>query len=404
MSKVFTYNALKQALLQGPKALEFVKPLHQLYCLLSRVLIQSTHIASPEVLIENRYTYKQQGDYLCFDDDFDNNNDDDDDGDDDDDDDDIPTTTPTTAAADLLLTLINQIPPIPSPPPPPSLPSLFNFSYSNVTPPRTTTDPSTDSDSVTPSSSALVIMTIPCYDSGTAILPTTSFERTTSYLLLSSHLLIPSQFLKLSYGEDHYCTVSTSKQRLGPTPVLPIPRTVTKISTPPLQAKTSRSVFSKDEKNYLTSLSSLVDIGLMMILTIMILPTIVVIILTILSMMFVMLPAVISTHNEPDVFPDDKTMNTARPPTSSMTIPLASSPSSYKKSGKRDDFRLQQRQFGAFIQKLQYSCIGSSCSGFQWITAILYKLSITIWTLWQFNNDGICLSASAWRLLLGVLQ
>ena len=118
-------------------------------------MIQSTHIASPEVLIENRYTYKQQQDYLCFDGDFDN-----------DDDDDIPTTTPTTATADLLLTLINQIPPIPSPPPPPpSPPSLFNFSYIDVTPPRTTTDPSTDSDTVTPLSSAVAITAIVIQDS-----------------------------------------------------------------------------------------------------------------------------------------------------------------------------------------------------------------------------------------------
>ena len=34
MSKVFTHDALEQALLQEPKTLEFVKTLHRLYCLL----------------------------------------------------------------------------------------------------------------------------------------------------------------------------------------------------------------------------------------------------------------------------------------------------------------------------------------------------------------------------------
>ena len=124
-------------------------------------------------------------------------------------------------------------------------------------------------------------------------------------------------------------------------------------------------------------------------------------------MMFLILPAVTSNHKEQDVFHRDNNMNTDQPSTSSMTIPLTvspSSPSSYKKSGKRDELCLQQRQFWAFIQKLHYSRIGSSCSGFQWITAILYKLSMTIWTLWQFNNDGVSLLSSAWQLLLGVLH
>ena len=49
MSKVFTHDTLEQALLQEPKALEFVKTLHRLYSLLSRVLIPPTHIATPEV-------------------------------------------------------------------------------------------------------------------------------------------------------------------------------------------------------------------------------------------------------------------------------------------------------------------------------------------------------------------
>jgi len=101
MSTVFTHDPLEQALLQEPKALEFVKTLHRLYSCLSGVLIQATNIVPPEVLIENRYTYKQQIYYLCFDADFENDDDADDDNDDDDD---VPTTTPTTAATDLLLT------------------------------------------------------------------------------------------------------------------------------------------------------------------------------------------------------------------------------------------------------------------------------------------------------------
>ena len=59
MSTVFTHDTQEQALLQRPKALEFVKTLHRLYSLLSKVLIQATNIVPPEVLIENRYTYKQ---------------------------------------------------------------------------------------------------------------------------------------------------------------------------------------------------------------------------------------------------------------------------------------------------------------------------------------------------------
>ena len=66
MSTVFTHDAREQALLQGPKALEFVKTLHRLYYLLHGVLIQSNHIVPPEVFIENRYTYKQQEDYYVL--------------------------------------------------------------------------------------------------------------------------------------------------------------------------------------------------------------------------------------------------------------------------------------------------------------------------------------------------
>jgi len=46
MSEVFTNNTSEQALLQGPKSLEFVKTLHHFY------LIQSNHIFSPEVLLK----------------------------------------------------------------------------------------------------------------------------------------------------------------------------------------------------------------------------------------------------------------------------------------------------------------------------------------------------------------
>ena len=298
-------------------------------------MIQSNHIVLPEVFIENRYTYKQQEDYLCFDGDFDNDNDVDDEAgsnvsllpsi--------IPATTPTTTAADLLLSLINQVPEN-SPPPSPSSLSPFNFSYIDVTPPQTTTDPSTDLDTVISSSLALVIKTNPCDDYDTEILPTTSFERITAYALLSLHVLIPSQFIKLSYGEDSYCTVSILKQKLAPTP-LSIPGTVSKISATPLQGTLSRYVSSEDLNIYMYySLSSLVDIVLMMILTMTILPTIIIILFIILPMMLVMLPAVIGTQEEQDVFPDDTTMNIMRLSTVSMTISLAassSSTSSYKK-------------------------------------------------------------------------
>ena len=89
----------------------------------------------------------------------------------------IPTTTPTTTAADLLLSLMNQAPatspPSSSPSSPPSL-SSFNFSYIDVTPQQTTTDPSIDSDTVISSSLPMVIKNNPCDNYDTAILPTSS--------------------------------------------------------------------------------------------------------------------------------------------------------------------------------------------------------------------------------------
>ena len=146
-----------------------------------------------------------------------------------------------------------------------------------------TTDQSTNSDTVTPSSSALTIKTIPCYDSGTAIFSTSTLERITSYSLLSPYLLIPSQIIRLSYGGDHYYKVPISKQRLGLTP-LSTQSTVTKTTTLLLQATPPRSFFSKDVNYHLSSLSSLVDIGLIMILTMMIIPSILNITLMELSM------------------------------------------------------------------------------------------------------------------------
>merc|ERR1712238_382898 len=253
----------------------------------------------------------------------------------------------------------------------------------------------------------LAITTILCYDSSKAIFSPSTSERITSYALLSPHLFTPSQFIRLSYSDYHYCAVSTSTQRPHTLP----PSTTsndTKTPTQPLQDTSSRSVSSDDSTIYQSYFfSSLVDIGSMMILTMMILPSILIITLTILPMMFVMLPAVPSNHKEQDVFHHDKNTNTARPPTSSMPTPLTaspSSPSSSKQSGKRDELCLRRRQFWAFIQKLHYSRIGSSCLGFQWITAILYKLSMTVWTLWQFHNEGVYSSSAAWQLLRGVLQ
>jgi len=286
------------------------------------------------------------------------------------------TTTPTTAAADLLLTLINQVPATS----PPSPLSPFNFSYINVKPPQTTPGPSANSDTVTSSSSALTIKTVPCNDYGTATLPTTSLERTTSYSLLSSHLLIPSQFIKLSHSNDHYCTVLTPTQMPATVPSSSTTSTFTKTLTPPLQDTPSRSVSYDDVSNYLYSFSSAVDVGLTMILTMMVLPTILIIILITLPMMLSMLPAVIGTHEEQYVFSDDDmTTNTGpvQPTSVSKTMSTASSAStSTHASGKWKELRLQQQQFWAFIQKLNYSQIGSSCSGYKWITAILYKLYI----------------------------
>ena len=124
----------------------------------------------PEVFIENRYTYKQQEDYLCFDGDFDNDNDNDDT--------DaskapfsliISTTPTTTAASNLLLTLINQV--SATLPPPSPLPlSPFNFSYIDATPPQTTHGPSRDSATVP-------FKPIPCDEYSSVTLPTTSLEK-----------------------------------------------------------------------------------------------------------------------------------------------------------------------------------------------------------------------------------
>jgi len=146
-------------------------------------LIQSNHTSSSEGFIESvpePLTYRHQEHYLCFDGDFDNDGDDD------------ATTTPTTAATDLLLTVINQVPAT-LPPPPPLPLSPFNFSYIAVTPPRTTPGPSTDLDTVTSSSSALAIKAVPCDDSGTVILPTTSSERINHIIFIVVIVFVDSQ-------------------------------------------------------------------------------------------------------------------------------------------------------------------------------------------------------------------
>jgi len=279
--------------------------------------------------------YKQQEDYLCFDGDFDDN-----DNDDDDTDSSkvplpsiIPTTPPTTAASDLLLTLINQVPA--TPPSPSQLPlSQFNFSYIDVTPPRTTPGPSADSDIVP-------FKPIPCDEYSTATLPTTSLERTTSYSLLSSQLLVPSQFIKLSYGDDHYCTVFTPKQRPA-TLLSSIPNTITETFTPSLRDTPSRSVSPDEVSNYHPySFSSSVDVGLMMIMILIILPTILITILTILPMMLFLLPAVILTHEEQAISPNTNTVITT---TVSMTIPLDATPAPTfsHDPGKRKELCLQR--------------------------------------------------------------
>jgi len=105
--------------------------------------------------------------------------------------------------------------------------------------------------------------------------------------------------------------------------------TVTETSTPPLKDTPSRSVSSDDVSNYLYSFSSAVDVGLTMILTMMVLPTILIIILITLPMMLSMLPAVIGTHEEQYVFSDDDlTTNIVRPvqPTSAQKTMLTASP------------------------------------------------------------------------------
>jgi len=430
LSEDFTKDIQEQALLQGPKARVFLSSLLKLWAYadeldpyryvitngaVQSVLRDPTNLpvtsSASEGLIESSPeppTYKHQEHYLCFDHDFDTEEDEAADlwlrlrhesslresplytqasS--------LPsithTTTPTTAAADLLLTLINQVPATS----PPSPLSPFNFSYIDVTPPQTTPSPSDDSD-IVPSK------LISCDKYSTATLSTTSLERTTSYSLLSSHLLVPSQFIKLSYGDKKYCTVLTSKQTPATLPSS-IPKTVTETFIPSLRDKPTRSVSPDDVSDHPYSRLRSVDVGLMMITIMIILSTILITILTILPMMLLLLPAVILTHEEQAISPNTNTVITT---TILMTTPsdASSAPTFSHDPGKRKELRLQRQQFWAFIQKLHYSRIGSSCSGFQWITAILYKLSMTIWTLWQFHNDGARSSSSAWQLLLGVLH
>ena len=140
----------------------------------------------------------------------------------------------------------------------------------------------------------------------------------------------------------------------------------------------------------------------MLLLTMMILPSILVILIILIPMMSLLLPQPVS-----------ETMTTVLPPSTSTTTLLSASAiapqnipqtCSHHQSSGWQESRLQRWQCWLFIQKLHYSRIGSSCPGLQWIISILYKLSMTIWTLWQFHNDSLVLSTSAWRLLLDILQ
>eukprot|EP00751_Fragilariopsis_kerguelensis_P030908 CAMPEP_0170925016 /NCGR_PEP_ID=MMETSP0735-20130129/12028_1 /TAXON_ID=186038 /ORGANISM="Fragilariopsis kerguelensis, Strain L26-C5" /LENGTH=565 /DNA_ID=CAMNT_0011325007 /DNA_START=152 /DNA_END=1845 /DNA_ORIENTATION=- len=256
----------------------------------------------------------------------------------------------TTAAADLLLSLIHQVQATSSPPPPTPL-SQFNFSYIDVKPPRTTPSPSDDSD-IAPSKP------ISCDKDTTAILSPTSLERTTSYSLLSSHLLVPSQFIKLSYGDEQYCTVLTSKQRpvtLRPVTLLSsIPNPITETFIPSLRAAPSRSVSLDEASNHPYSFLSSVEVGVMIIIIMIILPTILTTILTILPMMLLLLPTVTLTNEELAISPNTKTTITT---TVSTTFPsdATSAPTFSHDPGKRKELRLQRQHFWAFIQKLHYS-------------------------------------------------
>ena len=56
----------------------------------------------------------------------------------------------------------------------------------------------------------------------------------------------------------------------------------------------------------------------------------------------------------------------------------------------------------SFIQKLHFIQIGSCHFGYCWITTFLHKLTMTIWNLWQYQNDFFLpanngLAAIAWR-------
>ena len=78
----------------------------------------------------------------------------------------------------------------------------------------------------------------------------------------------------------------------------------------------------------------------MMILTMMFLPTIMITLVIILPIILVILPAVIGTQEEQDIFPNDTTMNTVRLITVLMSIASSASVSStppYKKSSKKKE-------------------------------------------------------------------
>ena len=149
------------------------------------------------------------------------------------------------------------------------------------------------------------------------------------------------------------------------------------------------------------SLSSLVDVWLMLLVTMMILPSILVILIIIIPMMSLLLPGPVSATMTTVLLSSNSTTLLSASASVPRNIPQTCS---HHQSSGRQEVRLQRWQCWLFIQKLHYSRIGSSCPGLQWIISILYKLSMTIWTLWQFHNDSFVLSTSAWRLLLDILQ
>ena len=66
------------------------------------------------------------------------------------------------------------------------------------------------------------------------------------------------------------------------------------------------------------------------------------------------------------------------------------------------NFCIQRWNCWSFIQKLHFIQIDSCHFGYLWTTAFLHKLTMTIWNLWQYQNDVLLpadngLAAVAWR-------